>query len=83
MQGWQKGGLNSEPSVISDLDEKVLPLYRQGPPNHFSIRLGIYDASVTGTAEQAGISLQRSQLVSSHFSRKVAGKSSNSLRLPV
>jgi hypothetical protein len=32
VQGWQKGGLNSEPYIISDLDEKVLPLYRQGPP---------------------------------------------------
>jgi hypothetical protein len=59
VQGWQKGGLNSEPSMISDLDEKVLPLYRQGPPIRFLSKLKIYDASVTGAAEQAGISLQR------------------------
>jgi len=29
---WQKEDVISEPSVISDLDEKMLPLYRQGPP---------------------------------------------------
>ncbi len=47
---WQKGGLNSEPSVISDLGEKVLPLYRQVPPIHansFATRVDIYDTSVT------------------------------------
>ncbi len=50
VQGWQKGGLNSEPSVISDLDEKLLPLHQQGPPIHtnsFAIQVDIYDASVT------------------------------------
>ncbi len=31
---WQKGVLNSEPFVTSDLDEKVLPLYQEGPPIH-------------------------------------------------
>jgi hypothetical protein len=32
-------GMNSEPSVISDHDEKMLlPLYRQGPPIRLDLR---------------------------------------------
>ncbi len=32
---YQKGRFELGPSGISDLDEKVLPLYRQGPPVHY------------------------------------------------
>jgi hypothetical protein len=62
VQGWQRVDLNSEPSMISDLDEKVLPLYRQGPPIHFQYGLKFMMHPWKGyRSRQAGISLRRSQ----------------------
>ncbi len=34
-------------SGISDLDEKVLPIYRQGPPIHTLFRVEVYVTSAT------------------------------------
>ncbi len=37
--------------MISDLNEKLLPLHRRGTPIHLETRIEVYDASVTSVAD--------------------------------
>jgi hypothetical protein len=48
---WQKGGWNSEPSGISDLDEKVLPLRAT---TFVGILAGLYVVSTLHVGRRAG-----------------------------